>query len=197
MSTETSGKEQEDNLSDKFPQDDHDKPESEASGKTSCSDSGIEDGKITPTSEEEAKSSEPELHLPPKTKERSSETTEVSSVKAEKPEKKPDREGTSWSLLNRSESQEPRNHVSAVSKSSSSVGEDVESLVLNLSGDMSVNKGSLLVRVCLGLHLCVTTVQQTHLFSCLVLVRYFMAVSCVSVTGLAIPESTVLSSVIK
>lgn len=150
VSTETSRKEQEDNLSDKFPEDDHDKPESEASGKTSCSDSGIEDGKITPTSEEEAKSSEPELRLPLKTEDRSSETTEqplVSSAKAVKPEIKPDREGTSrsprTSALNRSESQEPRNSVSAVSNKSS-FAEDVESLVLSLSGDMSVNKGNLL-----------------------------------------------------
>lgn len=37
---------------------DHDKPESETSGKTSSSDSGIEDGQSTPTSEKEVKEAE-------------------------------------------------------------------------------------------------------------------------------------------
>ncbi|XP_036443544.1 serine/threonine-protein kinase 10 [Colossoma macropomum] len=52
----------EEELSDKLPEEellmDHDKPESETSGKTSSSDSGIEDGQSTPTSEKEVKEAE-------------------------------------------------------------------------------------------------------------------------------------------
>uniref|UniRef100_A0AAR2KMT9 non-specific serine/threonine protein kinase n=1 Tax=Pygocentrus nattereri TaxID=42514 RepID=A0AAR2KMT9_PYGNA len=52
----------EEELSDKLPEEellmDHDKPESETSGKTSSSDSGIEDGQSTPTSEKEVKGAE-------------------------------------------------------------------------------------------------------------------------------------------
>uniref|UniRef100_A0A8B9RE08 non-specific serine/threonine protein kinase n=1 Tax=Astyanax mexicanus TaxID=7994 RepID=A0A8B9RE08_ASTMX len=44
---------------------DHDKPESETSGKTSSADSGIEDGQTTPTSEKEVKEAEsPESESP-------------------------------------------------------------------------------------------------------------------------------------
>uniref|UniRef100_A0AAY4BTJ2 non-specific serine/threonine protein kinase n=1 Tax=Denticeps clupeoides TaxID=299321 RepID=A0AAY4BTJ2_9TELE len=60
--------EQEDKLSDRLPDDvtaDPDKPESETSGKTSSSDSGIEDGKSTPTSEEGKPADSPETELPP------------------------------------------------------------------------------------------------------------------------------------
>ncbi|KAL7854208.1 hypothetical protein AOLI_G00210520 [Acnodon oligacanthus] len=52
----------EEELGDKLPEEellmDHDKPESETSGKTSSSDSGIEDGQSTPTSEKEVKGAE-------------------------------------------------------------------------------------------------------------------------------------------
>ncbi|XP_028839861.1 serine/threonine-protein kinase 10 isoform X2 [Denticeps clupeoides] len=61
-------REQEDKLSDRLPDDvtaDPDKPESETSGKTSSSDSGIEDGKSTPTSEEGKPADSPETELPP------------------------------------------------------------------------------------------------------------------------------------
>uniref|UniRef100_A0A673HXX6 non-specific serine/threonine protein kinase n=1 Tax=Sinocyclocheilus rhinocerous TaxID=307959 RepID=A0A673HXX6_9TELE len=99
VSTETPLKEQEDDLSDRFPEEDHDKPESEASGKTSSSDSGIEDGKSTPTSEEDAKaveSTEPELPLL-RTAE-PSESSESSWVAPEKPEE-PEKEDDVESLL--------------------------------------------------------------------------------------------------
>ncbi|XP_066502041.1 serine/threonine-protein kinase 10 [Hoplias malabaricus] len=50
-------------LNDRLPEEelliDHDKPESETSGKTYSSDSGIEDGQSTPTSEKEVKGVEP------------------------------------------------------------------------------------------------------------------------------------------
>uniref|UniRef100_A0A8C2FPD5 non-specific serine/threonine protein kinase n=1 Tax=Cyprinus carpio TaxID=7962 RepID=A0A8C2FPD5_CYPCA len=121
VSTESPLKEQ-DNLSDK--------PESEASGKTSSSDSGIEDGKSTPTSEEDPK-----------------------PVESSEPDQQP------HAILNRTESKEPSNRMSGMSDRSSLAGEDVERLSngrlskrfsdvtsenmdisLNLSGDLSVNK---------------------------------------------------------
>ncbi|KAG1943679.1 STE20-like serine/threonine-protein kinase [Pimephales promelas] len=165
-STETPSKEQEDNLSDKFAEEDHDKPESEASGKASCSDSGIEDGKSTPTSEEDTKaveSSEPELPSV-----RTAEPSESSSDT--KPSEKPEEEAHSgempnqqpYPMLDQTYPKEPANRVSVVSDRSSLAGEDLESLLphtngrlskrysdvasenmdisLNLSGDLSVNK---------------------------------------------------------
>ncbi len=171
-STETPLKEQDD-LSDKFPEEDHDKPESEASGKTSSSDSGIEDGKSTPTSEEESKaveiSSEPELPL--------LRTTEPSeSITQEKPEKE-DAHGAReepsqqpHAVLDRTESKDPTNRMSGMSDRSSLAAEEVERLSngrlskrysdatsenisLNLSADMSVNKdlGTISLRVSLCL----------------------------------------------
>uniref|UniRef100_A0A673HA68 non-specific serine/threonine protein kinase n=1 Tax=Sinocyclocheilus rhinocerous TaxID=307959 RepID=A0A673HA68_9TELE len=141
---------------------DHDKPESEASGKISSSDSGIEDGKSTPTSEEDPKaveSSEPELHLlgtpePSESSGSSSETTEQPSEKPEEEEAHGAREMPSHAILNRTESKEPSNRMSGMSDRSSLAGDDVERLSkrysdvtsenmdisLNLSGDMSVNK---------------------------------------------------------
>ncbi|XP_016151448.1 serine/threonine-protein kinase 10-like [Sinocyclocheilus grahami] len=161
VSTESPLKEQDD-LSDRFPEEDHDKPESEASGKTSSSDSGIEDGKSTPTSEEDPKaveSSEPELHLlgtpePSESSGSSSETTEQPSEKPEEEDAHGAREMPSHGILNRIESKEPSNRMSGMSDRSSLAGDDVERLSkrysdvtsenmdisLNLSGDMSVNK---------------------------------------------------------
>lgn len=117
-------------------EEDQDKPESEASGKASSSDSGIEDGKITPTSEEEPKSAlrSEEEQPPAKSNERSP----------------PDSSGTRpYAVLNPPPPQEPTRHASAASDRSSSAGDDVDALILNLSGDMSVNKdaGTLSVRV--------------------------------------------------
>ncbi|KAI4878568.1 hypothetical protein NFI96_010207 [Prochilodus magdalenae] len=58
----------EEELSDKIPEEellvDQDKPESETSGKTSSSDSGIEDGQSTPTSEKEVKGESPSPLIP-------------------------------------------------------------------------------------------------------------------------------------
>uniref|UniRef100_A0A8C2FNA3 non-specific serine/threonine protein kinase n=1 Tax=Cyprinus carpio TaxID=7962 RepID=A0A8C2FNA3_CYPCA len=133
VSTESPLKEQ-DNLSDK--------PESEASGKTSSSDSGIEDGKSTPTSEEDPKpveSSEPELASPrtPEPSESSgssSETTEQPSEKPEEPEKDEAHRAREMpsqqphAILNRTESKEPSNRMSGMSDRSSLAGEDVERL---------------------------------------------------------------------
>ncbi|XP_043076933.1 serine/threonine-protein kinase 10-like [Puntigrus tetrazona] len=166
-STEAPPKEQDD-LSDKFPEEDHDKPESEASGKTSSSDSGIEDGKSTPTHEEDPKVSEPEL--PPLRTAEPSESSESSSDAAEQPPEKPEepekeeargvREMPSQRVvLDRAESREPSKRTSAASDRSSLAAEDGERLSngrlskrlsdvtsenmdisLNLSGDMSVNK---------------------------------------------------------
>uniref|UniRef100_A0A8C1KEB3 non-specific serine/threonine protein kinase n=1 Tax=Cyprinus carpio TaxID=7962 RepID=A0A8C1KEB3_CYPCA len=167
VSTETPLKEQEDDLSGKLPEEDHDKPESEASGKTSSTDSGIEDGKSTPTSEEDAKvveSSEPELPLlrTPEPSESSESSTEQPSEKPEEPEEPEELEDQPHAMLNQTESKEPTNRMSVMSDRSSLAGEDVESLLphangrlskrysdvtsenmdisLNLSGDMSVNK---------------------------------------------------------
>ncbi|XP_059382883.1 serine/threonine-protein kinase 10-like [Carassius carassius] len=164
VSTESPLKDQDD-LSDRFPDEDHDKPESEASGKTSSSDSGIEDGKSTPTSEEDPKaveSSEPELAslrtpAPSESSGSSSETSEQASEKPEKDEALSVRETPSQqphAILNRTETKDPNNRMSATSDRSSLAGEDVERLSkrfsdvtsenmdisLNLSGDMSVNK---------------------------------------------------------
>ncbi|XP_016347702.1 serine/threonine-protein kinase 10-like isoform X2 [Sinocyclocheilus anshuiensis] len=147
VSTETPLKEQEDDLSDRFPEEDHDKPESEASGKTSSSDSGIEDGKSTPTSEEDAKaveSTEPELPLL-RTAE-PSESSESSLVAPEKPEE-PEKEDAHsarempiqqpHAMLNRTESKEPSNRMSEMSDMSSLAGEDVESLLPHANGRLS------------------------------------------------------------
>ncbi|RXN28503.1 serine threonine- kinase 10-like protein [Labeo rohita] len=153
VSTETPLKEQEDNLSDKFPEEDHDKPESEASGKTSSSDSGIEDGKSTPTSEEDTKaveSSEPELPMlrttePSESSESSSETTEQPSA-SEKPEEPEKEEGHGAMETpsqqphvapNRTESKEPSKRMSEMSDRSSLAGEDVESLLSHANGRLS------------------------------------------------------------
>ncbi|KAL0161930.1 hypothetical protein M9458_041326, partial [Cirrhinus mrigala] len=146
VSTETPLKEQEDNLSDKFPEEDHDKPESEASGKTSSSDSGIEDGKSTPTSEEDAKAL-PMLRTaePSESSESSSETTEQPSAseKPEEPEKVEDgsaRETPSQQpdvALNQTESKEPSKRMSGMSDRSSLAGEDVESLHSHANGRLS------------------------------------------------------------
>ncbi|CAM4672165.1 unnamed protein product [Leuciscus chuanchicus] len=166
-SAETPLKEQEDNISDKFPEEDHDKPESEASGKASCSDSGIEDGKSTPTSEEDTKaveSSEPELPSlrtaePSESPESSSDTTEKPSVGSEKPEEEahsgemPNQQP--YPMLDQTYPKQLTNRASVVSDRSSLAGEDLESngrlsnrysasenmdISLNLSGDLSVNK---------------------------------------------------------
>ncbi|XP_073680060.1 serine/threonine-protein kinase 10 [Garra rufa] len=154
VSTETPLKEQEDNLSDKFPEEDHDKPESEASGKASSSDSGIEDGKSTPTSEEDAKvveSSEPELPLlrtaePSATSESSSETTEQPLAGSEKPEE-PEKEDAHserkmpsqqpYVVLNHNEPKEPTKRLSEMSDRSSLASEDVESLFPHANGRLS------------------------------------------------------------
>ncbi|XP_048021391.1 serine/threonine-protein kinase 10 isoform X2 [Megalobrama amblycephala] len=149
--TETPLKEQEDNLSE-FPEEDHDKPESEASGKASSSDSGIEDGKSSPTSEEDTKvveSSEPELPLlrtadPSESSESSSDTMEQPSAVSEKPEE-PEKEAHSGvmpnqqpcTVLDQTESKEPDNRVSVVSDRSSLGGEDAESLVPHTNGRLS------------------------------------------------------------
>uniref|UniRef100_A0A673HD45 non-specific serine/threonine protein kinase n=1 Tax=Sinocyclocheilus rhinocerous TaxID=307959 RepID=A0A673HD45_9TELE len=146
VSTESPLKEQ-NVLSDRFPEEDHDKPESEASGKISSSDSGIEDGKSTPTSEEDPKaveSSEPELHLlgtpePSESSGSSSETTEQPSEKPEEEEAHGAREMPSHAILNRTESKEP-NDVERLSKRYSDVTSENMDISLNLSGDMSVNK---------------------------------------------------------
>ncbi|XP_077080903.1 serine/threonine-protein kinase 10 isoform X2 [Siphateles boraxobius] len=168
-STETPLKEQEDNLSDKFAEEDHDKPESEASGKASCSDSGIEDGKSTPTSEEDTKaveSSEPELPSLTTAEPSESSSDTKPSAGSEKPEEEAHNgEMTNQQpdpMLNQTYPKEPTNRVSVVSDRSSLAGEDLESLLshtngrlskrysdvasenmdisLNLSGDLSVNK---------------------------------------------------------
>lgn len=145
---ETPLKEQEDNLSE-FPEEDHDKPESEASGKASSSDSGIEDGKSSPTSEEDTKvveSSEPELPLQ-RTVESSSETVEQPSAAPEKPEEpeEPEKEAHSgvmpdqqpYAMPEQTESKEPANRVSVVSDRSSLGGEDAESFVSHTNGRLS------------------------------------------------------------
>ncbi|XP_056097621.1 serine/threonine-protein kinase 10 isoform X2 [Rhinichthys klamathensis goyatoka] len=146
-STETTSKEQEDNLSDKFPEEDHDKPESEASGKASCSDSGIEDGKSTPTSEEDTKaveSSEPEL--PSLRTAEPSETPESSSdTKPSAGSEKPEEEAHSGEMpnqqphpmLDQTYPKEPANRVSVVSDRSSLAGEDLESLLPHTNGRLS------------------------------------------------------------
>lgn len=168
-STKTLLKEQEDNLSDKFQVEDHDKPESEASGKASSSDSGIEDGKSTPTSEEDTKTveaSEPELPVqrtptPAEEPEYPSETMEKYLEKPKEPEKEDHCEETQ-PVLKRIQLKDPNGRMSVVSNRSSFAGDDAESLVshsngrlsnrysdvasdsmdisLNLSGDLSVNK---------------------------------------------------------
>ncbi|KAL1252384.1 hypothetical protein QQF64_017077, partial [Cirrhinus molitorella] len=152
VATETPLKEQEDNLSDKFPEEDHDKPESEASGKTSSSDSGIEDGKSTPTSEEDTKvveSSEPELPLlrtaePSEASESSSETTEQPSA-SEKPEELEKEDHSAREMPsqqpyvapNQTESKEPNKRLSGMSDRSSLAGEDAESLLPHANGRLS------------------------------------------------------------
>uniref|UniRef100_A0A671QBS0 non-specific serine/threonine protein kinase n=1 Tax=Sinocyclocheilus anshuiensis TaxID=1608454 RepID=A0A671QBS0_9TELE len=155
VSTETPLKEQEDDLSDRFPEEDHDKPESEASGKTSSSDSGIEDGKSTPTSEEDAKaveSTEPELPLL-RTAE-PSESSESSLVAPEKPEE-PEKEDDVESLLPHANGR--------LSKRYSDVTSENMDISLNLSGDMSVNKdlGTISLRVSLCLR---HTLKRTRKF---------------------------------
>ncbi|XP_052392554.1 serine/threonine-protein kinase 10 [Carassius gibelio] len=146
VSTETPLKEQEDDLSDRLPEEDHDKPESEESGKTSSSDSGIDDGKSTPTSEEDAKvveSTEPELPLvrTPEPSESSESSTEQPSEKLEEPEDADNpREMPSQQphdMLNQTESKEPTNRMSGMSNRSSLTGEDVESLLPHANGRLS------------------------------------------------------------
>uniref|UniRef100_A0A8C1KA39 non-specific serine/threonine protein kinase n=1 Tax=Cyprinus carpio TaxID=7962 RepID=A0A8C1KA39_CYPCA len=152
VSTETPLKEQEDDLSGKLPEEDHDKPESEASGKTSSTDSGIEDGKSTPTSEEDAKvveSSEPELPLlrTPEPSESSESSTEQPSEKPEEPEEPEELEDAHsarempsqqpHAMLNQTESKEPTNRMSVMSDRSSLAGEDVESLLPHANGRLS------------------------------------------------------------
>uniref|UniRef100_A0A8C1Z8A9 non-specific serine/threonine protein kinase n=1 Tax=Cyprinus carpio TaxID=7962 RepID=A0A8C1Z8A9_CYPCA len=127
VSTESPLKEQ-DNLSDK--------PESEASGKTSSSDSGIEDGKSTPTSEEDPKpveSSEPELASPrtPEPSESSGSSSETTEQPSEKPEE-PEKDGAH--SAREMPSQQP------LSKRFSDVTSENMDISLNLSGDLSVNK---------------------------------------------------------
>uniref|UniRef100_A0A9J7XLH1 non-specific serine/threonine protein kinase n=1 Tax=Cyprinus carpio carpio TaxID=630221 RepID=A0A9J7XLH1_CYPCA len=150
VSTESPLKEQ-DNLSDK--------PESEASGKTSSSDSGIEDGKSTPTSEEDPKaveSSEPELASPrtPEPSESSGSSSETTEQPSEKPEE-PEKDGAHrarempsqqpHAILNRTESSLAGEDVERLSngrlsKRFSDVTSENMDISLNLSGDMSVNK---------------------------------------------------------
>uniref|UniRef100_A0A8C0YDX4 non-specific serine/threonine protein kinase n=1 Tax=Cyprinus carpio carpio TaxID=630221 RepID=A0A8C0YDX4_CYPCA len=127
VSTESPLKEQ-DNLSDK--------PESEASGKTSSSDSGIEDGKSTPTSEEDPKaveSSEPELASPrtPEPSESSGSSSETTEQPSEKPEE-PEKDGAHRAREMLSNGR--------LSKRFSDVTSENMDISLNLSGDMSVNK---------------------------------------------------------
>uniref|UniRef100_A0A9J8BIY2 non-specific serine/threonine protein kinase n=1 Tax=Cyprinus carpio carpio TaxID=630221 RepID=A0A9J8BIY2_CYPCA len=119
-----------------------DEDPSEASGKTSSSDSGIEDGKSTPTSEEDPKaveSSEPELASPrtPEPSESSGSSSETTEQPSEKPEE-PEKDGAHrarempsqqpHAILNRTESKEPSNRMSGMSDRSSLAGEDVERL---------------------------------------------------------------------
>uniref|UniRef100_A0A673HCF5 non-specific serine/threonine protein kinase n=1 Tax=Sinocyclocheilus rhinocerous TaxID=307959 RepID=A0A673HCF5_9TELE len=172
VSTESPLKEQ-NVLSDRFPEEDHDKPESEASGKISSSDSGIEDGKSTPTSEEDPKA----VEKPSESSGSSSETTEQPSEKPEEEEAHGAREMPSHAILNRTESKEPSNRMSGMSDRSSLAGDDVERLSkrysdvtsenmdisLNLSGDMSVNKdlGTISLRVSLCLR---HTLKRTRKF---------------------------------
>uniref|UniRef100_A0A672SMT8 non-specific serine/threonine protein kinase n=1 Tax=Sinocyclocheilus grahami TaxID=75366 RepID=A0A672SMT8_SINGR len=143
VSTETPLKEQEDDLSDRFPEEDHDKPESEASGKTSSSDSGIEDGKSTPTSEEDAKaveSTEPELPLL-----RTAEPSESSESSSVAPEKLEEPEKEDAHSAREMPSQQPHAILlplanDRLSKRYSDVTSENMDISLNLSSDMSVNK---------------------------------------------------------
>ncbi|TRY56349.1 hypothetical protein DNTS_034962, partial [Danionella cerebrum] len=136
-------KEQEDNLSDKLPEEDPDKPESEASGKASSSDSGIEDGKSSPISEVETKvtrgSENPEIPTPKSTEpaEHSSESTEC----AADPEKT-DWSGTlatqdSHSTLMRTHSKAESSRMSVMSDRSSLAGEDFEGVIPHTNGRLS------------------------------------------------------------
>ncbi|XP_067279676.1 serine/threonine-protein kinase 10 [Pseudorasbora parva] len=150
-SPETPLKEQEDNLSE-CPEEDHDKPESEASGKASSSDSGIEDGKITPTSEEDTKvveSSEPELPLlrtaePSELSEPSSDTMNQPLAASEKPQE-PEEEAhckvmpnqQPHPMLDQTYSKELTNRASTVSNRSSLAGEDLENLLPHTNGRLS------------------------------------------------------------
>uniref|UniRef100_A0A8C1W2S3 non-specific serine/threonine protein kinase n=1 Tax=Cyprinus carpio TaxID=7962 RepID=A0A8C1W2S3_CYPCA len=122
VSTESPLKEQ-DNLSDK--------PESEASGKTSSSDSGIEDGKSTPTSEEDPKpveSSEPELASP-----RTPEPSESSGSSSETTDDRSSLAGEDVERLSNGR----------LSKRFSDVTSENMDISLNLSGDLSDNKKTL------------------------------------------------------
>uniref|UniRef100_A0A8C1KVY9 non-specific serine/threonine protein kinase n=1 Tax=Cyprinus carpio TaxID=7962 RepID=A0A8C1KVY9_CYPCA len=106
------------------------------------SDSGIEDGKSTPTSEEDPKaveSSEPELASPrtPEPSESSGSSSETTEQPSEKPEE-PEKDGAHsarempsqqpHAILNRTQSKEPSNRMSGMSDGSSLAGEDVERL---------------------------------------------------------------------
>ncbi|KAI7795875.1 serine/threonine-protein kinase 10 [Triplophysa rosa] len=139
VSSETLGKEPEDDVS----EEDQDKPESEASGKTSSSDSGIEDGKTTPTSDEEPKSPESCDLSPLRTHEPSG-----SGCSSESTEQPPVTSLKSPDVVKPARALEPTRHASGASDRSSSVRNDVDALILDLSGDMSGNKdgGSLSVR---------------------------------------------------
>uniref|UniRef100_A0A8C1KVZ8 non-specific serine/threonine protein kinase n=1 Tax=Cyprinus carpio TaxID=7962 RepID=A0A8C1KVZ8_CYPCA len=135
VSTESPLKEQ-DNLSDK--------PESEASGKTSSSDSGIEDGKSTPTSEEDPKaveSSEPELASPrtPEPSESSGSSSETTEQPSEKPEE-PEKDGAHSAREMPSQQPHAILNRTQLSKRFSDVTSENMDISLNLSGDMSVNK---------------------------------------------------------
>uniref|UniRef100_A0A8C1Z8E7 non-specific serine/threonine protein kinase n=1 Tax=Cyprinus carpio TaxID=7962 RepID=A0A8C1Z8E7_CYPCA len=135
VSTESPLKEQ-DNLSDK--------PESEASGKTSSSDSGIEDGKSTPTSEEDPKpveSSEPELASPrtPEPSESSGSSSETTEQPSEKPEE-PEKDGAHSAREMPSQQPHAILNRTELSKRFSDVTSENMDISLNLSGDLSVNK---------------------------------------------------------
>uniref|UniRef100_A0AAY4BTK6 non-specific serine/threonine protein kinase n=1 Tax=Denticeps clupeoides TaxID=299321 RepID=A0AAY4BTK6_9TELE len=133
--------EQEDKLSDRLPDDvtaDPDKPESETSGKTSSSDSGIEDGKSTPTSEEGKPADSPETELPPLLAlESSSAPDRHHAVEGEASER--------CSLLEDTDNQGPStsgrhsNRYSDVGSVSASESIDMS---FSLSGDMAANKDS-------------------------------------------------------
>uniref|UniRef100_A0AAY4BUJ5 non-specific serine/threonine protein kinase n=1 Tax=Denticeps clupeoides TaxID=299321 RepID=A0AAY4BUJ5_9TELE len=134
-------REQEDKLSDRLPDDvtaDPDKPESETSGKTSSSDSGIEDGKSTPTSEEGKPADSPETELPPLLAlESSSAPDRHHAVEGEASER--------CSLLEDTDNQGPStsgrhsNRYSDVGSVSASESIDMS---FSLSGDMAANKDS-------------------------------------------------------
>ncbi|KAG9351313.1 hypothetical protein JZ751_022559 [Albula glossodonta] len=153
---------------------DPDKPESETSVKTSSSDSGMEDGKSTPTSEEGKQAATPETEVPPPLAPVESAPSEEVESEPEKPEanvpESPVSEGADSPVtmltaavplieLNGGLKRGPGEEESLLPQvdgraskrysdtGSMSASESMD-ISLNLSGDMSVNKetGSISVR---------------------------------------------------